>query len=96
MAVDTEEVAWKAVGGAVAILAAMLARNLLQGAWKRARSTDPPANPADPTVDWGEAVTWAALTGAVIGVARMLASRWAAEGWRATVGDYPPGLQEVQ
>lgn len=92
---DTENTMWKVVGTGAAVLGATLARNALTAGWRRATDEDPPANPASPTTNWGEAVTWAAITGLVIGVARMIATRGAAEQWRRRTGSLPPGLEEV-
>lgn len=92
---DAQETLWKMLAGLAAVAAAATARNVLMKGWESRRGTAPPANPADPNTDWGEAVTWAVLTGAIIGLARLVAARGAAEGWRKAVGSYPPGLQEV-
>ena len=92
---DVQETLWKMLAGLAAVAAAVTARNLITKGWERQRGTTPPANPADPHTDWGEAITWAALTGALVGLARLFAARGAAEGWRKATGAYPPGLEEV-
>ena len=60
--------------------------------WKAATGKNPPANPADPDVDVGEAVAWAAVSGALIGLARMAAARRAAGYYAKSTGHLPPGL----
>lgn len=92
---NPQETLWKILVALAGVAAAATARNALVGGWKKRRGYDPPANPADPNTEWGEAVTWALLTGALVGLARLLAARGAAEGWRKATGAYPPGLEEV-
>lgn len=92
---DAKEVMWKAVGMSAGVAAAALTRNALISMWRRSGRSDPPANPASPGTEWGEALAWAALTGLAIGVARLLAARGAAAGWQRATGELPPGLEEV-
>lgn len=90
MPVLNEKTAWGLVATGAAIAGAVAARTLLKSAWKTMMETDPPENPADPEVSWGEALAWTALTGAVVGVARMMATRAATTGWERTTGRMPP------
>lgn len=87
---------WKATATLASIGAALAARNLATSLWQRQRGGAPPANPADPATDWGEAITWTVLVGAFVGLARLFARRGAAGLWRSVEGDLPPALQEVE
>ena len=73
--------------------AAAVTRKLLDRSWKAAAGKNPPENPADPDVSFGEAVLWAAITGAAVALARMLAQRRAASYYARTTGRLPPGLR---
>lgn len=95
MELDGREILWKALATGAAVLAAVVARNVVTSGWRRAVQADPPANPADPSTGWGEAITWAALTGALVGIARMVAQRGAARSWNRVTGGLPPGLEKV-
>jgi hypothetical protein len=86
---------WKAVGLASGAAAGAATRAALHAGWKRARGSDPPANPAAPGTSWSEAVIWAASSGVAMAVIRLVAQRGAAEAWRASTGSYPAGLETV-
>ena len=73
--------------------AAALTRQLLDRSWKVASGKNPPENPADPDVGFGEAVLWAAITGAAVALARMVAQRRAANYYVRSTGKLPPGLR---
>ncbi|HCB05681.1 MAG TPA: DUF4235 domain-containing protein [Nocardioides sp.] len=73
--------------------AAALTRKLLDQSWKAAAGKNPPENPADPDVSFGEAVLWASITGAAVALARMLAQRRAANYYKRSTGQLPPGLR---
>lgn len=90
-----EKTIWKLAGTGAAVVAGIAVRNVLMSVWRAVTKHDPPANPADPATDWGEALAWAAATGLAVGIARMLASRGAAAGWQKATGMLPPGLQDV-
>lgn len=81
---------WSFTAAAAAIAAAFGTRALLRSGWRRATGDDPPKNPADSSVGWGDALAWTAATGVAIGVARLLAQRGAAAGWKKATGDKPP------
>ena len=76
-----------------ALGAAALAKKGLNTSWRAATGKNPPENPADPDVSFGEAVLWASLTGAMVALARMLAQRRAARYYARTTGHLPPGLR---
>ena len=80
MQLDDEKL-WEAVATGSAILAAVAVRNLLTRGWKRWKRADPPENPADPAVDWGEAIAWTMATGVAVGLGRLVAKRLAAGAW---------------
>ena len=86
---------WKVVGLASGAAAGAATRAALHAGWKRARGSDPPANPASPATSWPEALIWAAASGVAMGVTRLVAQRGAAEAWKASAGTYPPGLETV-
>lgn len=54
-----------------ALLAAFLARELLEAGWRRTLDRDPPKNPSSHDVAWREALTWGASSGALVGIARI-------------------------
>jgi hypothetical protein len=73
--------------------AAAVTRAVLDRSWKAAAGKNPPENPADPDVGFGEAVLWASVTGAAVALARMLAQRRAANYYTRSTGHLPPGLK---
>lgn len=83
---------WSLMSLGSSVGAAIVARKALEASWKTAARRKPPANPADPDIDWWEAVTWALTTGAVASLARMLAQRRAAEYYARSTGHLPPPL----
>jgi len=84
---------WTAMSLVAGLGAAAVTRKLLDRSWKAAAGKNPPENPADPDVSFGEAVLWAAITGAAVALARMLAQRRAASYYARTTGRLPPGLR---
>ena len=85
---------WKVTGLLFAIPAGIAARKAMDAAWRKARRSDPPANPAAPGTTWTEALVWAAVSGVAFAVARMVAARGAAATWRSLTGGLPPGLED--
>ena len=83
---------WKAAVTVAAVGAGIAARNAATSMWTRTKGTEPPANPADPATDWGEAIGWTLATGAFVGLARLFARRGAAAAWEALDGQLPPSL----
>jgi hypothetical protein len=88
------KIGWKVVGLAFAVPAGIAARKALDAAWKSARGSDPPANPAAPGTTWSEALMWAAISGVIFAAARMVAARGAAATWKSLTGSLPPGLED--
>ena len=86
---------WKVVGLASGAAAGAATRAALHAGWRRARGSNPPANPASPSTSWSEALIWAAASGVAMAVTRLVAQRGAAEAWRAKTGSYPAGLETV-
>lgn len=88
------KVGWKVTGLMFAIPAGIAARKAMDVAWRKARHSDPPANPAAPGTTWTEALLWAAVSGVAFAAARMVAARGAAATWRSLTGGLPPGLED--
>lgn len=84
---------WTVFSLVAALLAATLARKGLNSFWRAATGKEPPANPADPDVEFREALAWAVVSGTLVAVVRMLASRRAAHYYARSTGHLPPGLQ---
>jgi hypothetical protein len=93
MASDSSKV-WTVFSLVAGLGAAALTRKVLDRSWKAAAGKNPPENPADPDVGFGEAVLWASLTGAVVALARMVAQRRAASYYARSTGHLPPGLRK--
>ena len=95
MAKDTKDSSkvWTVFSLVAALGAATLAKRGLNTSWKAATGKNPPANPADPDVDFKEAELWATVSGTAIGLARMLAGRKAANYYKKSTGHLPPGLR---
>jgi len=88
-------VEWKVVSTASGLLAGAVARKAVAWAWGRMSPTDhePPLNPADRDVGWGEAISWSIAAGVGVGVARVVSDRLAAGGWELATGQPPPGVR---
>ena len=93
MASDSSKV-WTVMSLVAGLGAAAVMRKLLDRSWKAAAGKNPPDNPADPDVSFGEAVVWASVTGAAVALARMLAQRRAASYYTRSTGHLPPGLKK--
>jgi hypothetical protein len=78
-----------------ALLGAAIARKILTLGWKTATGKEPPANPEDPNVTWGEAASWAVASGVVVGLVKLVAVRQVAATWHRASGELPPGLEET-
>ncbi|HET8662841.1 MAG TPA: DUF4235 domain-containing protein [Nocardioides sp.] len=85
---------WTVFSLVSALGAAALAKKALDTAWRAATGKHPPANPADPDVQMGEAVAWAIVSGTFVALARMLAQRRAAHYYVRSAGHLPPQLQK--
>lgn len=91
-----QKVLYKVFGILTGVLAAKLARSLMESSWKRTHAgANPPRQPDAPGTQWGEALTWAVASGVAAGVARLLATKSVASAWRKATGHLPPGLEEV-
>jgi hypothetical protein len=93
MASDSSKV-WTVMSLVAGLGAAALTRKVLDRSWKAASGKNPPENPADPDVGFGEAVLWAGVTGAAVALARMFAQRRAASYYARSTGHLPPGLRK--
>ena len=89
------KVVYKVLGIGSGLVAAKVARSLLDKGWARTKGGEPPRNPAVPGTSWGEAVTWAVASGVAVSVARLLATKGVATTWAKTTGQLPPGVQDV-
>ncbi len=89
------KVEWKVVSTASGLLAGAAVRSLIGWAWGRWSPSDhdPPLNPADRDIAWGEAISWAVAAGVGAGVARVVSDRVAASGWELATGAPPPGIR---
>ncbi|MDQ3896546.1 MAG: DUF4235 domain-containing protein [Actinomycetota bacterium] len=92
---DDRGILWKVVALASGAAAGAATRALLHVGWRRAKGSEPPANPASPSTTWSEALIWAAASGVAMAVTRLVAQRGAAEAWKAGTGSYPAGLESV-
>lgn len=93
MAKDSSKV-WSAFSLVAALGSAAVAKKALDGGWKAATGKQPPANPADPDVDFWEAVAWAAASGTFVALAKMFAQRRAASYYVRSTGELPPPLRK--
>ncbi len=86
---------WKLVSTVSGLAAGIVVRKLLNSLWARlpASTHEPPLNPADRRIGWGEALSWSVATGVGVGVARVVSDRLAASTWELATGDPPPGVQ---
>jgi hypothetical protein len=85
----SESIARKAYAGVAAVVAATVARKIVEKVWVKATGKQPPDEPESPAVHWAEAVGWSALSGTSIAVARLLATRRAAGAWQRVSDDSP-------
>ncbi|MEO6654308.1 MAG: DUF4235 domain-containing protein [Ilumatobacteraceae bacterium] len=86
-----ESVRWKMVSVASGALAALAMRQLVAALWPGRHN--PPLNPADRRIDWGEALAWSLASGVGAGIARLVSTRLAAGGWEKATGHPPPGIK---
>jgi hypothetical protein len=84
-----ESFARKIYAAVAAMLAATVARKVVERVWLKTTGKVPPDEPASPEVQWKEAVGWSALSGTAVGVARLLATRKAAGAWERVSDDDP-------
>ena len=67
----------RVVGTLAALGAAMLTRRLVTAGWKRLTGKEPPDDPQDQSVGFGEALSWAIILGVAMETARLVAQRTA-------------------
>ncbi len=60
----------RAVGTIAALAAGMGTRKLVTAGWKRVTGKEPPSDPHDPHVGFGEALSWAIVLGVAMETAR--------------------------
>ncbi len=56
-------------------LSAMLVRRVAEYAWKKTTRRDPPKNPEDREVSWGDALAWTLITGVAASLVRLVIRR---------------------
>ncbi len=93
MAGKGSAIGYKVMALAFTIPAGIAARKVLSNVWESQRHSAPPANPAKPGVEWGEAIAWAVVSGVVYAGARLVAARGAAAIWETLTGNLPPGVE---
>lgn len=76
----------RAVGTFAAVAAAMATRKLVTAGWKRFTGKEPPSDPQDPHVGFGEALSWAIVLGVTMETARLVAQRAATRRMRRSTG----------
>lgn len=81
----------RAVGTFAAVGAAMATRKLVTAGWKRLTGKEPPDDPHDPHVGFGEALSWAIVLGVTMETARLVAQRAATRRMRRNTGAGSPG-----
>ena len=67
----------RVVGTFAALGAAMVTRRLVTAGWKRLTGKEPPDDPQDQSVGFGEALSWAIILGVAMETARLVAQRTA-------------------
>lgn len=92
---DDDSSGFKALSTASAIGAGIATRAVLKKVWAKRTGTEPPADPADPSVGWREALSWAASAGVAVGVGRVVGRRLAASAWERTTGDTAPATRDL-
>jgi Protein of unknown function (DUF4235) len=76
----------RVVGTFAAVAAAMATRKLVTAGWKRLTGKEPPSDPHDPQVGFGEALSWAIVLGVTMETARLVAQRAATRRMRRDTG----------
>ena len=89
------KVVYKVLGIGGGLMAAKVARSVLDKGWARTKGGEPPRNPVVPGTSWSEAVTWAVASGVAVAIARLLATKGIASAWSKTTGHLPPGVEDV-
>ena len=95
MANPVGKLGFKLVTIAVSIPVGILARKGVERLWHAVRPEDPPHEPSEPGVSWGNAIGWAALSAAGIAAAELVTLKGAGEVWRMLTGTPPPAEREA-
>ena len=93
----TARIEWKVVSTLSGLLVGAAVRRGIGWAWGRFSPTenDPPLNPVDHEVGWGEAIAWSVATGVGVGVARVVSDRLVARGWELATGQPAPAARST-
>ena len=81
------------VGIATGIATRKISMVVLDKVWRKAKKTEPPADPASPGTPWAEALTWAAASGVAVGVARLVTTKGVATAKMKLTGKVPEGME---
>lgn len=57
------------------MLSSVLVKKAAEFLWKKTMRREPPKNPADPNVSWGDAIAWTLIIGIFAGMARLIIRR---------------------
>jgi hypothetical protein len=85
-----DEVIWTLVAAVSAAGFAFSTRKVAEFGWKRVVGREPPQNPIEPGVGWGDALAWSAAAGLAAGLSRVLARRATAAAWQKATGRHAP------
>ncbi|SDH31968.1 Protein of unknown function [Sinosporangium album] len=80
---EKPDLAWRLIGGAVAMGVGFATRKLIEYGWRKTTGKKPPANPESLEVGLAEAVGFAVVMGVGMEVARIVATRAAAKRYQA-------------
>lgn len=90
-----ESSGFKALSTTSAIGAGIATRALIKKLWTKRTGTEPPSDPADPSVGWREALSWAAAAGVAVGVGRVVGRRVAADVWERATDEPAPATRDL-
>lgn len=65
----------EAISFAAAFAFGMVVQMVLKKTWRHTFGHEPPLNPSQPGVNWGEALAWGVATGAAAGAVKVLTRR---------------------
>ena len=83
---------WRLLGTGSAILAGVIANQLVIKLWKKAGRAEI-LDPRDPRTPTRDAIAFAAITGLAVGAARVAATRKAAEYYAKSTGHLPKPMR---
>ena len=81
------------IGIVTGVVTRKISMKALDQVWRKAKKTEPPADPASPGTPWAEALTWAAASGVAVGVSRLVATKAAATAKMKLTGKVPEGME---